>query len=83
MSYTVAYCKIVKVIPWRGSDHLEVLCRVTCDLKWIKTERVRVPYPIYMEELEHDLMCELDVGNVRIQQHLEIHIPREYPEMVD
>jgi hypothetical protein len=42
-----------------------------------------MPYPIYMEELEHDLMCELDVGNVRVQTHMEYHIPYEYPQMRD
>jgi len=78
MSYTVAYCRIVKIIHWRGTDHLEVQCRVTEDLKWQRTVRVRVPFPACRGELEHDLMCALDVGNVRIQHNLFISIPERY-----
>jgi hypothetical protein len=83
MSYTVAHVTPLMIYRFDGKEVLECKCRVEEDGEWQKTVRVRVPFPIYYEDLYHYLCAHLDVGNIEFQNHLEFHVPRFYPESIN
>ncbi|GAG64304.1 unnamed protein product [marine sediment metagenome] len=83
MSHTVARCYPKKMYTWGKENVLEIKCRVFENNDWLRTVRVRVPFPLYFEELTHLLMEHLDVGNIEFQQHMEYHIPHEWPESIN
>lgn len=83
MTYRVARCYPKKVYAFAGEQVLELKCRIFEQGVWEKTVRLRVPFPLYYEELQHLLMEHLDVGNIEFQQHMEYHIPHEWPESIN
>jgi hypothetical protein len=83
MAYRVAHVKPKKIYMFEGKQVLECKCRIEENGEWQTTVYVRVPFPLYYEELYHGLCVHLDVGNIEYQQHLEYHIPREFPQMLD
>lgn len=83
MSYDVAYVFPKKMYPWADGWVLECKCRVEKNGQWVRTVRVRVPFPIYYEPMYHMLCEHLDVGSIHLQQHMEYHIPHEFPESIN
>lgn len=83
MSRNHADCYPKKVYKYDGEWVMEVKCRVFTDGDWLRTVRVRMAFPLYLEELTHALMEHLDVGNINFQQHLEYHVPHEFPESIN
>lgn len=83
MSYRVVQARVLRLTKWQGKWHIELRCRVEENDRWQKTKLWRYPYPCWFEDLEHDLMIYFDVGNVRLQQHLEYFIPHKNPQMQD
>jgi len=83
MSYRVAIVTPIVLRSYPRGDKLELKVRIEEDDKWVTTKRIQCEYPVWFEDLEHDLMVELDVGNIRFQHHLEYFIPRKHPELQD